>query len=60
MIGTWSDSYLGAKRTAWPLMLTDNMRLSVARLKAALKKDGADRADLIFVIRPGNPAAVGA
>ncbi len=60
VIGTWSDSYLGAKRTVWPLASSDNMRLNVARLKAALKKDGADRADLVFVIRPGNPAAVGA
>lgn len=60
VIGTWSDSYLGAKRTVWPLATSDNMRLNVARLKDALKKDGAERADLVFVIRPGNPAAVGA
>ncbi len=60
VIGTWGDSYLAAARTVWPLASSDNMRLSVTRLKAALKKDGADRADLVFVIRPGNPAAVGA
>jgi aspartate/methionine/tyrosine aminotransferase len=60
VIGTWSDSYLGAKRTVWPLASSDNMRLNVARLKEALKKDGVERADLVFVIRPGNPAAVGA
>ena len=60
VIGTWSGPYLGANRTVWPLSTTDNMRLSVARLKDALKKDGAGRADLVFVIRPGNPAAVGA
>ena len=60
VIGTWGGSYLGAKRTVWPLATSDNMRLNVARLKDALKKDGADRADLVFVIRPGNPAAVGA
>ena len=60
VIGTWSAAYLGAHRTVWPLVSADNMRLNVARLKEALKKDGADRADLIFVIRPGNPAAVGA
>lgn len=60
VIGTWSGSYLGAKRTVWPLATSDNMRLNVARLKAALKQDGADRADLVFVIRPGNPAAVAA
>lgn len=60
VIGAWSDPYLGAQRTVWPLVPADNMRLNVARLKAALQRDGTDRADLIFVIRPGNPAAVGA
>ena len=60
VIGTWSDSYLGARRTVWPLASSDNMRLNLARLKDALKRDGVDRADLVFVIRPGNPAAVGA
>jgi alanine-synthesizing transaminase len=59
VVGTWSGAYLGAHRTVWPLVSVDNMRLNVARLKDALKKDGADRADLVFVIRPGNPAAVG-
>jgi aspartate/methionine/tyrosine aminotransferase len=60
VIGAWSDAYLGAQRTVWPLVGADNMRLNVARLKDALKRDGTDRADLIFTIRPGNPAAVGA
>jgi len=60
VVGTWSDPYLAANRTVWPLVSSDNMRLNLARLKEALKKDGADRADLIFVVRPGNPAAVGA
>ncbi|UPT73976.1 MAG: pyridoxal phosphate-dependent aminotransferase [Elusimicrobiota bacterium] len=60
VIGTWTDSYLATNRTAWPLVSSDNMRLNLKRLKDALRKDGADRADLIFVIRPGNPAAVGA
>jgi alanine-synthesizing transaminase len=60
VIGTWVGSYLGARRTVWPLASSDNMRLNLSRLKEALKKDGADRADLVFVIRPGNPAAVGA
>jgi alanine-synthesizing transaminase len=60
VIGTWSSAYLGANRTVWPLVSSDNMRLNVARLKDALKRDGTDRADLIFTIRPGNPAAVGA
>ena len=60
VVGTWSDAYLGGRRTVWPLVSADNMRLNVARLKDALKRDGADRADLVFTIRPGNPAAVGA
>ena len=60
VIGTWGGSYLGAQRTVWPLVSADNMRLNVARLKDALKRDGTDRADLVFTIRPGNPAAVGA
>ncbi|MDE2491867.1 MAG: pyridoxal phosphate-dependent aminotransferase [Elusimicrobia bacterium] len=60
VIGTWSSSYLGARRTVWPLLSADGMRLKVSRLREALKKDGADRADLVFTIRPGNPAAVGA
>ncbi|MDX6770105.1 MAG: aminotransferase class I/II-fold pyridoxal phosphate-dependent enzyme [Elusimicrobiota bacterium] len=60
VIGTWTDSYLAAKRVVWPLVSADNMRLSVDRLKEALKREGTDRADLVFVIRPGNPAAVGA
>jgi LL-diaminopimelate aminotransferase len=60
VIGTWSAGYLGARRTAWPLLSGDGMRPKIARLKEALRKDGADRADLVFTIRPGNPAAVGA
>lgn len=60
VIGTWGASYLGAKRTVWPLTSSDNMRLNLARLKDALKRDGADRADVVYTIRPGNPAAVGA
>lgn len=58
VIGTWTSSYFGARRVAWPLL--GPMRLEVPRLEAALKKEGLERADLIFVIRPGNPAAVGA
>jgi len=60
VVGTWSGAYLGANRTVWPLVSSDNMRLNVGRLKEALTRDGADRADLVFTIRPGNPAAVGA
>jgi alanine-synthesizing transaminase len=60
VIGTWGASYLAAKRTVWPLVSAENMRLNVARLRDALKRDGASRADVVFTIRPGNPAAVGA
>lgn len=60
VVGTWSDAYLASNRVAWPLSSADNMRLNLSRLKDALKKAGKDRADLVFVIRPGNPAAVGA
>ena len=60
VIGTWTGSYLGARRTVWPLATSDNMRLNIGKLKESLRRDGAERADLVFVIRPGNPAAVGA
>lgn len=60
VIGTWSDSYLGANRIAWPLAPEDGMRLNMARLKAALKEARVERPDLVYVIRPGNPASVGA
>ncbi len=59
VIGTWTG-YLGARRVVWPLVSEDGMRLSVARLEGALRAAGAERADLVFVVRPGNPAAVGA
>jgi len=58
VIGTWTASYFGARRVAWPLV--GAMRLDVERLERALRGAGAERADLVFVIRPGNPAAVGA
>lgn len=51
VIGTWSAHYLGVKRVVWPLLSAENMRLNLKHLK--------QRPDLIFVIRPGNPAAVG-
>lgn len=60
VIGTWGDSYLGAQRIAWPLAPEDGMRLNMARLKAALKEAEVRRPDLVYVIRPGNPASVGA
>ena len=57
--GTWSDSYLGAHRVVWPLYSAENMRLCVAHLDSALKQAKVKRPDLVFVIRPGNPASVG-
>ena len=60
VIGTWSNHYLASERIVWPLATEDNMRLNMDRLKDALKEKGVERADLIYVIRPGNPAAVGA
>jgi LL-diaminopimelate aminotransferase/alanine-synthesizing transaminase len=60
VIGTWSAGYLGAQRIVWPLSCEDDMRLNVGRLRQAVKDAKAPRVDLVFVIRPGNPAAVGA
>ena len=60
VIGTWTQSYLGAERVVWPLAAEDDMRLSVQRLQAALDARSLERVDLVYVIRPGNPAAVGA
>jgi LL-diaminopimelate aminotransferase len=60
VIGTWSQQYLAAKRVVWPLRAEGGMRLELDLLKEALRSQGHDRADLVFVIRPGNPAAVGA
>ncbi|MBI5630815.1 MAG: aminotransferase class I/II-fold pyridoxal phosphate-dependent enzyme [Elusimicrobia bacterium] len=59
VIGTWAESYLGAERIVWPLLSSENMRLGLDGLKEALRRRRIDRPDLIFVIRPGNPAAVG-
>ena len=44
----------------WPLLASQGMRLDVGLLKEALRQRDVSRADLVFVIRPGNPAAVGA
>ncbi len=60
VIGTWSESYLGCERVVWPLVSEDDMRLSVRRLRASLSAKNIDTVDLVYVIRPGNPAAVGA
>jgi len=58
--GTWGSSYLGSKRVVWPLMSEDGMRLNVKRLRSSLAEAKVEKPDLVFVIRPGNPAAVGA
>ncbi|MBI5243752.1 MAG: pyridoxal phosphate-dependent aminotransferase [Elusimicrobia bacterium] len=60
VVDTWSKDYLGARRVAWPLVSVDRMRLNLPRLREALKKAKVAKPDLVFVIRPGNPAAVGA
>lgn len=60
VIGTWSEQYLGTGRVVWPLFSSDDMRMNIDRLKEALRRAKAERPDLVFVIRPGNPAAVGA
>lgn len=53
VIGTWTGAYLGARRLVWPLLSADDMRLNADRLPDC-------EPDLVHVIRPGNPAAVGA
>ncbi|MBI4376670.1 MAG: aminotransferase class I/II-fold pyridoxal phosphate-dependent enzyme [Elusimicrobia bacterium] len=58
VIGTWTSDYLGARRLVWPLLSAENMRLNIDRLKEAAREEGPPH--LVFVIRPGNPAAVGA
>ncbi len=60
VIGTWTTRYLGSERIAWPLVSEDDMRLNLSRLKDALRERDLKRVDLVYVIRPGNPAAVGA
>lgn len=60
VMGTWGASYLGARRIVWGLSPENGMALSVASLREALKRAGVERPDLVFVIRPGNPASRGA
>lgn len=55
VIGTWGEQYLGSKRIAWSLSAEDGMRLNVQKLREAV---GSAPLDLIFTIRPGNPASV--
>ncbi|MCY1079443.1 pyridoxal phosphate-dependent aminotransferase [Archangium lansingense] len=60
VMGTWTSSYLASNRVVWPLSPDDGMSLSVPRLEEALRHAGVERPDLVFVIRPGNPASRGA
>ncbi|RYZ71417.1 MAG: aminotransferase class I/II-fold pyridoxal phosphate-dependent enzyme, partial [Proteobacteria bacterium] len=60
VMGTWSASYLGANRIVWPLKSETGMRMDLGALKTALDQAGCEKPDLIFVIRPGNPASQGA
>ncbi|MGK5087448.1 aminotransferase class I/II-fold pyridoxal phosphate-dependent enzyme [Bdellovibrionota bacterium FG-2] len=60
VMGTWSTSYLGAQRIVWPLTSQSGMRMEFQGLVSALKDARVARPDLIFVIRPGNPASQGA
>lgn len=60
MIGTWGASYFGTKRVVWPLRSSQGMRMDIGSLRDALTRDGVEKPDLIFVIRPGNPASAGA
>lgn len=54
VMGTWAATYLGAKRVIWPLRSADGMKMRLTLLPKA------EKLDLIFVIRPGNPASSGA
>jgi aspartate/methionine/tyrosine aminotransferase len=60
VIGTWTGSYLGSNRVVWPLLGRDGMKMNIANLKKALQDAKVEKPDLIFVIRPGNPASCGA
>src|SRR5437899_889266 len=59
IVGTWSG-YFGVERVVWPLASEDDMRLNLDRLKDGLRRARVSSPDLIFVVRPGNPASVGA
>jgi aspartate/methionine/tyrosine aminotransferase len=59
VMGTWVR-YLASNRIVWPLSAEDNMTLNVPRLREVLRHAGVERPDMVFVIRPGNPAARGA
>ena len=58
VVGTWAEHYLGARCVVWPLYSAEDMRLRVTHLESALNRAQLQRPDLVFVIRPGNPASV--
>lgn len=60
VMGTWNSTYLGAKRVVWPLRTENAMGLELSTLREALRQAQVESPDLIFVIRPGNPASRGA
>lgn len=62
IIGNWSSSYFGGESAVWPLLIEDNMRLNMDLLEAKITeiKTSGKIPNVIFTIRPGNPAAVGA
>ncbi len=60
IVGVWGEKYLKSRCMVWPLCSADNMRLNVKRLKEAASRLGHQKPELIFTVRPGNPASVGA
>ena len=61
VIGTWTGSYLGSQPNRLATAVAkDGMKMNIANLKKALQDAKVEKPDLIFVIRPGNPASCGA
>lgn len=59
VIGTWASDYFGSERIVWPLCSSDGMKPNLDRLRRAVAASQEERVDLVYVIRPGNPASVG-
>jgi len=57
VMGTWESVYPGGKRIVWPLSSKKKMHMDVSDLRQALQTAQVEKPDLIFVIRPGNPAS---
>jgi aspartate/methionine/tyrosine aminotransferase len=60
VLGTWTAQYLASNRIVWPLTPAAGMALDVKALERVLAIANVERPDLVFVIRPGNPASRGA